>query len=509
VIMRRVGLSLVLGNILIIAACGGGGSSSTSSTITSVTVSCSPTTISSGGTSQCSATVNGTGSFSSAVTWSTTAGTISSTGLLTAPTVSTTTSVTVTATSTQNTSIAGTATVTVNPASTTSNVAPIVVDGGPAPQSFLAADTAYVTVTICVPGTTTCQNIDHVMVDTGSTGLRLLSSAAGGEFNLAQVPLPAEQDPNNNNDAYGECLVFLDGFVWGTVNTATVTVSGETASSVPVQIILPSSSSPAVPASCSNQNPAGGVGNEGNSLEDFGANGIIGVGLFPQDCGQYCVSQGSSCNSTTNNPCLYYDCPASGCTPANITLAQQLPNPVIDFAVDNNGVLIQLPSVADGGALNVAGSLIFGIGTESNNSLGSAQVYDLNDEGNFTTTFNGNTYTGSFVDSGSNGYFFNDSSINQCGSENPGWYCPTTSPLSLSAGNQGSNMSSPVTVNFSIENADNLFNTGNTAFSTLGGTYPGTPVEFDWGLAFFFGRKVFTAIDGASTPGGTGPYFAY
>jgi hypothetical protein len=32
---------------------------------------------------------------------------------------------------------------------------------------------------------------------------------------------------------------------------------------------------------------------------------------------------------------------------------------------------------------------------------------------------------------------------------------------------------------------------------------------FDWGLPFFFGRKVYTAIDGQNTPGGVGPYWAY
>jgi hypothetical protein len=32
---------------------------------------------------------------------------------------------------------------------------------------------------------------------------------------------------------------------------------------------------------------------------------------------------------------------------------------------------------------------------------------------------------------------------------------------------------------------------------------------FDFGLPFFFGRSVFTAIEGASTPGGTGPYVAF
>ncbi len=507
--MRRFGLLLVLGSIVVMAACGGSGGGSSSSTITSVTVSCSPTTVSSGGTSQCAATVSGTGSYSSAVTWAANAGSISATGLLTAPSVTTITSVTVTATSTQDTSMAGTAKVTVNPPAAGGNVTPLTVDAGPSGVGYVSRNVAFVSVLVCKPNTTDCQTIDHVMVDTGSSGLRLLSSAAGGEFNLS---LPAENDPNNNNDPYGECLVFLDGYVWGTVNTADVVVSGETAKAVPVQVIVPSSSSPGVPSSCSSQNPSGGAGNEGDSLNAFGANGLIGVGLFANDCGAYCVTQGSSCNGSNNNPCIYYDCPSSGCTPANIAIAQQLPNPVTAFTVDKNGVLIYLPSVPDGGSSTVTGSLIFGIGTQSNNNLCCATVYDVpdsgNNAGNLTTTFNGSSIPG-FLDSGSNAYFFNDSSINVCGGALDQWFCPTTSPDNLTASNQGTTMSSGVQVPFSIENAGTLFQGSNSAFSTLGGPYISTPAAFDWGLSFFYGKDVFTAIDGAGTTGGTGPYFAY
>jgi hypothetical protein len=33
--------------------------------------------------------------------------------------------------------------------------------------------------------------------------------------------------------------------------------------------------------------------------------------------------------------------------------------------------------------------------------------------------------------------------------------------------------------------------------------------SFIWGLSFFYGRSVFVAFNGKSTPGGTGPYYAY
>ena len=80
-------------------------------TITSVAVTCAPTTIAPNATSQCSATVQGTGAYSSAVTWSASAGSITAGGLFTAP--ASAGSVTVTATSSQDTSQSGTAAITV------------------------------------------------------------------------------------------------------------------------------------------------------------------------------------------------------------------------------------------------------------------------------------------------------------------------------------------------------------------------------------------------------------
>jgi len=62
-------------------------------------------------------------------------------------------------------------------------------------------------------------------------------------------------------------------------------------------------------------------------------------------------------------------------------------------------------------------------------------------------------------------------------------------------------------IHFSIANADALFaQPGDFVFATLGGPNSGT---FDWGLPFFFGRNVYTAIESRSTPAGAGPFWAY
>jgi hypothetical protein len=495
--VRKLGILLVLGSLGLMVACGGGNSNSGgggNGTITSVTPTCSPSTVSSGQTSQCSASVMGTGNFSSAVTWSTNGGQVSASGLLTAPIVSGNESVTVTATSTQNTSMSGTATDTVMPTAAANNVAPLIVDAGPVGLNPPDVNVPFVTITICVPGTNICQTIDHVEVDTGSSGLRIVSS-------VLNISLPQQ-----NLD---ECLVFGDGYVWGPVAAADITIititgTGEKASSVPVQIMIPVSSLPPVPTSCSNQNPPGGNGNEGVSVDALGANALIGVGVFQQDCGPGCT--------TNPAPDLYYDC-SSVCTPTTVALPEQVANPVSMFAADNNGVLIQFPSVPDGGSPTANGLLIFGIGTESNNTLGSSMVYPVPDSGNdagfFTTIFNGVSYPGSLIDSGSNTLFFLNSQtagIPICAGQFSSWYCPTTSPDNLTAVNQGSNGQSGPTTHFSIEDANSLLITNNTAFSTLGAPNPGA---FDWGLPFFFGRNVFTAVENMSAPGGTAPYFAY
>jgi hypothetical protein len=39
--------------------------------------------------------------------------------------------------------------------------------------------------------------------------------------------------------------------------------------------------------------------------------------------------------------------------------------------------------------------------------------------------------------------------------------------------------------------------------------YNTTDPSFDWGLPFFYGRTVYTAIENQSTPAGVGPYFAF
>jgi hypothetical protein len=142
---------------------------------------------------------------------------------------------------------------------------------------------------------------------------------------------------------------------------------------------------------------------------------------------------------------------------------------------------------------------VFGIDTQANNRLGSATVFTVDpDTGIFQTTYKGQTFPESFIDSGSNGLFFADPSLPVCN----GFYCPPE-PLTLSAMNTSTTGVS-ATVNFTIESLP----VGGAAAAHLAADF-GLSRSFDWGLPFFFGRTVFVATVGASTSQGAGPFFAY
>jgi hypothetical protein len=210
-------------------------------------------------------------------------------------------------------------------------------------------------------------------------------------------------------------------------------------------------------------------------------------------------------------------------------VAQQVSNPVAFFTKDNNGVEVLLPAIsaagapsipyttADGSSLIPAGLLVFGVGTESNNALGTATIYAADGNGNFpTVVYNGNSYTSDgFLDSGSNALYVSDAptlEIPNC-TDNP-FYCPAT-PLPLSLTTYGANGTSG-TVTLNIANADTLFNTspGFAAFNNLGGeSGDGLSSDyFDLGLPFFFGRTVFLGIAGTTVPNNVSApngYFAF
>jgi hypothetical protein len=369
-----------------------------------------------------------------------------------------------------------------------SNTVPITVDSGPAGVGGVI-NVPYVSVTVCRPGTTVCQTVDHVMLDTGSYGLRLLASALDDRLALPGIKTASGADA-------AECGKFVSGYTWGAVRQADVKLADEEAAGISIQVIGDAGANfAATPASCSS------AGNNLGSLDAVGAKGILGVGLFKHDCGEACARAAISG--------VYYACGAGACSASAMPLAVQITNPVASFAVNNNGVLVSLPAVGTAGLTSVSGTLTFGVNTQANNTLAGEKLFKTDGNGDFSTAYQGKTYGASFIDSGSNGYFFTDATIRTCSGGD--FFCPAAT-LALSATNSAADGSASGAVDFTIVNLVQLPSTIRAA--QVGGTLTGTAGSsssdaFDWGLPFFYGRRVFVVMEGNTVNGKTGPLWAY
>lgn len=473
--------------LLLVSSCSGGGSSGSGSgtstvTLSSIAITPASPSIAPGTTEQFTAT--GTYSdytiknITTSVTWSssdTTVATISNTagsnGLVTSSGAGTTT---ITASSG---SISDSTLLTVQD-NNNDNVLTVTVNGGLSLGGY--PNEPCVSVTICSPGTSNCQTIDNILLDTGSYGLRIFKS-------LLTVSLTPVRD---GSGSLTECIQYNDNSAdWGPVQLAVVVLGNEPAVTVPIQIIDSTFSGY---NSCS----LNGQYTLDTTPSEVGFNGILGVGLFTEDCG-------SKCTSSKNNG-WYYSCSGSNCSTTTVPLSNQVKNPVSLLPLDNNGVIVQLPSVPLGGKPSVNGNLILGIGTRSNNIPSGVTMYPADPtHGEFITVFNEKTYSDSFIDSGSNGLFFpNTLSLPTCDGD---WFCASPT-LNLSATTKGYTGSPSGVVSFQIGDTDTLFQTSNNVFVELGGPEPDV---FDWGLPFFLGRNVYVGIEGKTSTLGTGPYWAY
>jgi hypothetical protein len=309
-----------------------------------------------------------------------------------------------------------------------------------------------------------------------------------------------------------ECAEFGSGATWGQVEKADVYLTGvsggEQVASVPIQVI--------------NDSYSGGYTQsfDGSQICPFvhdtspstaGYNGILGLGLLDQDCGSNCSAAVPSdpnyfaCNGTSS--CVGVDSTHG----ASMSLANQVQNPGFSIGTDSDGLEFILAATNTTGNLANDGCVVFGIGTRSNNTPTTGTAYAANAEAEFTVTISGNSYTQSFIDSGSNALYLDPSlPITACGGSLTGWYCP--------AGlvNQTFTVNSIASA-FSVENASTLFSTSNKAFGNLGGplTEDGSPVYnvIDLGIPYFMGRSVWVGFTGQSNPsafsGAVGPYWAY
>ncbi len=375
-----------------------------------------------------------------------------------------------------------------------SNVQPITVNGSLCSPNTtsLYLNKPCVSITVCTPGSTTaCQTIKDILLDTGSYGLRIFRQAL--TVNLTQVM-------SSSTGSLATCAQFADGSAdWGPVKIADVVLGNELAVTVPIEVI--DATFGTVPSSCSTLQQLQ------QSPDTALFNGILGVGVFAQDCGQTCVDTPIG---------IYYSCNGAGCSPTTVLLSNQVTNPVVSLPTDSNGVIVQLPTVPLAGSLSANGILVFGIDTQTNNASTGAAMYDADDHGEIRTIQNGSLYA-SVVDSGSNGLFFTPPSSGQlplC-SNNLSWFCPESAVsllpivVTLSATNAGASGTPSNDVFFQIGDFDDLWSTTpNLAFSDIGGSTVESSL-FDFGLPFFYGRNIYVGIEGANSNIGRGPYFAY
>jgi hypothetical protein len=404
------------------------------------------------------------------------------------------------------------------PPSAVDNKLAVTVETAPAGVNppFGVANVLYASVTVCVPGSTSqCVTVDKVQVDTQSVGLRLMASAIAASNSTLLSNLKQATDASGH--PIFNCAPFADGWSWGALANVDIQFTAdEKASSVPVQIIEdPSSSNVAqAPSSCQNafnNNPE-------NTPADFGANGLLGIGMGLQDCGSACASQALTA--------AYYSCTSANstgtCTPIAVATADQIQNPVAVLSGnDNNGVVFALPA-APGPATSLTGTLYFGVGTESNNKLPASPrilPVETNQDMFIHTTFQSHDYAQSVIDAGSNGYYFS-SSLPVCTGTIQGdqvLYCvgATTALSGVMQGEaaDGSATGDMITYNFDIDNGDAqlMLLPSQVVQPNLGGTLGAQGSTFDWGLPTFFGQTVYIVFADHSAVGSgqAGPYISF
>lgn len=335
----------------------------------------------------------------------------------------------------------------------------------------------FTSVTICPPSRS-CFDIDNILVDTGSTGLRILASAVPSGSPIFNRYI-------KNGKYVGECSQFVSGVMWGPMAMVDVKLNGETASNIPVQIMGDNTFN-AVPAECAAR------GAIMNSIQTLAANGILGISNFIADCGMVCVSN--------SNNGLYYGCAANSCEKIALSEDEQIQNPVAHFVVNNNGSVIVLPEVPGNSAESAEGKLIFGINTQRNNQLLDVRSVSLNQQtASFSTIYSGRNYSASYFDTGSNAIYFDDLSIAQCsGISLQGYYCPLDN-ITLNVILQGIRQECH-SFSFAISNAERSLQSS-TLYAVqpyLAGIAGGSGQDFVWGLPFYFGKTFFTAIENKS-----------
>lgn len=385
------------------------------------------------------------------------------------------------------------------------NTVPIVVD-----TSMGSVNQPAITITLCPPGagdTSQCVTVKNMLVDTGSVGVRVASSALTAALKAQLSTQAGATDDSTGTAPIVECAQFAAGFTWGAIRRADVAIGGKKASNVAIQVI--GDGGYTVPDDCSSR----GGPNLGSLLGADGTqafNGVVGIGHFVRDLAPAAKAV---------MPGGYYYCSsANACAATRVPLNEQVMNPVAAFPTNNNGTIIRLPALPAGGQSRVTGELVFGVGSQQNNAMpANPSILRVDKNGFFTTRYQGRVIMYSAIDSGTNGIAFQDATI-PVTSE---WYTPAN-PRTLSATMESTNgTGEPVIVPFTIGNATSVMASGYAAYDNLG-IYVPTLSGYDssnasslsietflWGMPFFYGRDVYTVFEGATVGPQGGPFVAF
>lgn len=338
-----------------------------------------------------------------------------------------------------------------------------------------------VSVTVCEPRTDRCATIDDVMVDKGSTGLRLEASAVPSFLRLPAFS-GAEGKP------LAECLRFVHDDAWGRLVRADLHMGGMVAADLPIQIIADDGRSQ--PTTC----PV--------STTKATSNGTLGIGPHRFDC------QGT-CEQDFDHPGVFVQEGSMwSAVRGSVPPESRVPNPVSRFGEHGNGVIIDLPAAPDEGADQVVGTLVFGVGTAPNSRLGAAKVIKLDGRGRFTTVYGGKTYADAYIDSGTETNILTDDGLPRCAGMS--WaFCvsPIRALFATMIGADGAQAE----VAFRIGDYRAAMDRRVGAWDGFAEAAEHSSKTFVWGAPFFLGRRVSVVQDGQAVPGvdkAVGPFYA-
>ncbi|MCW6507443.1 DUF3443 family protein [Lichenifustis flavocetrariae] len=339
-----------------------------------------------------------------------------------------------------------------------------------------------VSITLCEPGTDRCATVDDIMVDTGSTGLRLEASALPSEFRL-----PPFLGPDGKSLA--ECLRFVHDDAWGPLFRADLRIGGMTVPGLPIQIIADD------PRPCPDGCPI--------STAKPTSNGTLGIGPHLLDCQGDCLQDPSRPGVFEQEGGSWR--PIRGSVPA----ASRLPNPISLFPNHRNGVVFDLPAVPARDTNEIVGTLTFGVGDAANNGIGDARIVRMDENGLFTTLYGTAAFAASYIDSGTETYILADDHLPRCAGMS--WaFCvsPERTFAATMVGFDG--MHVPIT--FKVGDYRSALDHHVGAWDGFAEAANALSQAFVWGAPLFLGRRIALVFDGMEVDGlkrTQGPLYAF